>query len=143
MKRTPSSDVDQRQSAYQHELYLLLANVGVQQSYEHLSQLSRQSNCIAAEDECRNVIKTLDRVLEICNLCGGQCITLKGTALFCLGNKYNHLVQCDICHTGVAYNKLFGDGVMTGEPLHEVASKYVECLLTIQPASIAHMGLVL
>jgi len=46
-------------------------------------------------------------------------------------------------HTAMAWNKTYGDGVMTGESLHEVASKYVECLLTIQPATIAHMGSVI
>lgn len=86
MRRTPTVDGGVRQSAYQHELYLLLVHIGVQLSYEELSQISKQSNCTMAEDECKNIIKRLDRVLEICNLCGGQCITLKGTALFCLGN---------------------------------------------------------
>lgn len=45
-------------------------------------------------------------------------------------------------HTAVAWRKIYNEDVMTSEPLHEVASKYIECLLTIQPASIAHVGLV-
>ena len=85
MERTPSSDVCQRQSTYHHELYLLLAHIGVQLSYLQLSQISSQSNC--TEDECKNIIKRLDRVLETCNLCGSQCVTLKGTAFFCLGKN--------------------------------------------------------
>ena len=80
-----SSDGSLRQNAYQHDLYLLQAHVGVQLSYEQLRHVERQSNNPATEDECKNIIKRLDRVVEICNLCGSQCITLKGTALFCLG----------------------------------------------------------
>ena len=83
MERTPSSDVGLRQNAYQHELYLLQAHIGVQLSYEQLFQMEKQST--TSEDECKNIIKRLERVIEMCNLCGGQCITLKGTALFCLG----------------------------------------------------------
>lgn len=101
MERTPSSDSGLRQSAYQHELYLLLAHVGVQLSYEQLSQISRQSSCTTAEDECKNIIKRLGRVMEISNLyCGGQCITLKGTALFCLGrnNIFLNITISTSCH---------------------------------------------
>ena len=43
----------------------------------------------------------------------------------------------------MAWHKIYAEDVMTAEPLHEVASKYIECLLTVQPASIAHVGLVL
>ena len=43
-------------------------------------------------------------------------------------------------HTAVTWHKLYAEEVTTAEPLHEVASKYIECLLTIQPASIAHVG---
>lgn len=43
----------------------------------------------------------------------------------------------------MAWHKVYNEDVMTAEPLHEVASKYIECLLTVQPASIAHVGLVL
>lgn len=85
MERTPTSDGGQRQSTYQHELYLLLAHIGIQLSFEQLSEISKQSNCTTEESQCKNVIKRLERVLEICNLCGGQCITFKGAALFCLG----------------------------------------------------------
>lgn len=85
MERTPTSDSALRQSAYQHELHLLLAHIGIQLSYKQLSQISEQSNCTIEDSQCKNIIKRLERVLEICNLCGGQCITLKGTALFCLG----------------------------------------------------------
>jgi len=87
MERTPSSNSGQRQSIYQHELQLLLAHVGVQLSYEQLRQINKQSSCATIEDECKNIIKRLDRVLEACNLCGSQCLTLKGTALFCLGKN--------------------------------------------------------
>ena len=43
----------------------------------------------------------------------------------------------------MAWHKIYAEDVITAEPLHEVASKYIECLLTIQPASIAHVGLAL
>lgn len=87
MERTPSSDNVLRQNAFQHDLYLLQAHIGVKLSYEQLCYAVRQSSSPATEDECKNIIKRLDRVVEICSLCGNQCVTLKGTALFCLG-KY-------------------------------------------------------
>lgn len=43
----------------------------------------------------------------------------------------------------MAWHKVYDEDTMMAEPFHEVASKYVECLLTVQSASIAHVGLVL
>jgi len=84
-ERTPST-CGPKQSVYQYDLQLLQAHVGVQLSYMQLRQITTNpSEAVAAEDLCKAIITRLDRVLEACHLCGGQCITLKAAALFSLG----------------------------------------------------------
>ena len=107
-----------------------------------IRQITRNpSEAIAAEDLCKPIITRLDRVLEACHLCGGQCITLKAAALFTLGTPLWN-VYINYCYYSIAtaWKLVLGDCETTMESLQEVANKYVECLLTIHPASLAHIG---
>ena len=112
-------------------------------SHTQLRQITRNQNEAVAEgDMCKSIITRLDRVLEACHLCGGQCITLKAAALFSLGKSQYNVYINYYCCTATAWKLVLGDCETTTESLQEVANKYVESLLTIHPASLAHVGYV-